>query len=161
MSNTVPFDEALRTPLLWCLAAWAAWWAVAGAVAVVDRRWAARFAPPLLRSLLTAGVVATAVAPARADEITALDLDGLPLPQRPTHAPPPPQPAGVPTPAPETHLVAPGDCLWSIVRDRSPDAEDAEIAAAVAAWHAANRAVIGPNPDLIQPGQRLVPPGES
>jgi hypothetical protein len=56
--------------------------------------------------------------------------------------------------------VGPGDCLWSIARRQlGPRAGDAEIAAAWPAWYAANRAVIGPDPNLLQPGQRLIPPG--
>jgi len=60
---------------------------------------------------------------------------------------------------PRAHIVLPGDSLWSIVRERAPDADDAHVEAAVERWHRANRAVIGDDPDLIQPGQRLDPPG--
>ena len=37
-------------------------------------------------------------------------------------------------------------------------ADDAEVLSAVTRWHARNRHVIGPDPDLLHPGQRLVPP---
>jgi hypothetical protein len=43
-------------------------------------------------------------------------------------------------------VVAPGDTLWGIAGADWPR------------WYAANRAVVGPDPDLIRPGQRLVPP---
>lgn len=56
-------------------------------------------------------------------------------------------------------VVQPGDTLWSIAAGRlGPGASAARINAAWHAWYAANRAVIGPNPGLIQPGQRLVAP---
>lgn len=55
--------------------------------------------------------------------------------------------------------VRAGDTLWGIVARQLPGgASDARIAAAVDSWHRRNRAVIGPDPDLILPGQRLAPP---
>jgi LysM domain len=55
--------------------------------------------------------------------------------------------------------VRPGDTLWSIARHHlSPDASDAEIDTAWHAWYSANAAVIGTDPDLIQPGQLFTPP---
>ncbi|MCZ2823819.1 MULTISPECIES: hypothetical protein [unclassified Modestobacter] len=69
-------------------------------------------------------------------------------------------------PGPETgdHVVLRGDCLWDIARDWLTDRHaeqpvtDAEVAAAVQAWWAANATVIGPDPDLLLPGQVLRPP---
>jgi nucleoid-associated protein YgaU len=56
-------------------------------------------------------------------------------------------------------VVRPGDCLWDIAAAHlGPGATAAEIARAWPRWYAANRAVIGPDPNLIHPGQRLVPP---
>ncbi|MGF7238125.1 MAG: LysM peptidoglycan-binding domain-containing protein [Frankia sp.] len=56
-------------------------------------------------------------------------------------------------------VVHRGDSLWSIVaRQLGPGATDEQIAAAWPAWWAANREVIGPNPNLILPGQVLRPP---
>jgi hypothetical protein len=53
-----------------------------------------------------------------------------------------------------------GDTLWSLVeRHLGPHCTAAEIAAEWPRWHAANRSVIGPDPDLLLPGQRLRPPG--
>jgi nucleoid-associated protein YgaU len=55
--------------------------------------------------------------------------------------------------------IRPGDCLWNIAAAHlGPSATDAQIARAWPRWYAANRAVIGPDPNLIHPGQRLVPP---
>ena len=52
-----------------------------------------------------------------------------------------------------------GDTLWSIARRHlGPDASDAEVAREWPRWYAANRAVIGDDPDLILPGQQLAPP---
>lgn len=58
-------------------------------------------------------------------------------------------------------VVHRGDTLWSIAARRlGAGASDAEIAADWPRWYAANRHVIGPDPDLILPGQRLrVPAG--
>jgi nucleoid-associated protein YgaU len=61
------------------------------------------------------------------------------------------------------HVVVPGDCLWLIAADRlragdGRPAPDAAVARAVDAWWTANEAVVGPDPDLIRPGQVLVPP---
>jgi hypothetical protein len=56
-------------------------------------------------------------------------------------------------------VVSPGDSLWRLAAERlDPAASDAEI---TATWHRlyrANRAVVGSDPDLIEPGQRLAPP---
>ena len=56
--------------------------------------------------------------------------------------------------------MAPGDSLWSLARTRLPQgATDAEVDAAWRRIYAANRAAIGPDPDLIRPGLRLRTPG--
>lgn len=57
--------------------------------------------------------------------------------------------------APRPHRVVPGESLWSIVRDADPQAPPEQVAEGVEALHAANRTVIGPDPSLILPGQRL------
>jgi hypothetical protein len=73
----------------------------------------------------------------------------------------PDRPAGT-EPAPAEHLVVPGDCLWRIAEDRlpagGPGHTDADVARAVDRWWSTNAAVIGPDPDLIRPGQVLSPP---
>lgn len=56
-------------------------------------------------------------------------------------------------------VVRRGDTLWDLAAAHlSPEATDAEIAAEWQRWYAANRAVIGDDPDLILPGQILVIP---
>jgi nucleoid-associated protein YgaU len=56
-------------------------------------------------------------------------------------------------------VVRRGDTLWDIAaRALGPGASDADIAASWPRWHAANRSTIGPDPDLILPGQLLRPP---
>lgn len=56
-------------------------------------------------------------------------------------------------------VVRPGDSLWRIA-ERSLPAEHtaADVAREWPRWYAANRAVVGPDPSLIHPGQRLAPP---
>jgi nucleoid-associated protein YgaU len=75
-----------------------------------------------------------------------------------------PLPTAVPDwPAPTGRVVVRGDCLWDLaaswLRDRNHvEPSTGEIASAVAAWWAANADVIGTDPDLLLPGQVLVPP---
>ena len=74
-------------------------------------------------------------------------------------------------PAPDTapahpvgaHVVVRGDCLWSIAEAQLLDAggrapSASEVAVAVHDWWSTNRAVIGPDPDRLLPGQALHPP---
>lgn len=97
----------------------------------------------------------------------------LPVPERPSGAParviapaatPAAAQAAAQAPSSGTVVVRPGDTLWALARDRLPDrAGDADVLALVARTHAANRAVVGADPDLLHPGQRLrlppIPPG--
>jgi nucleoid-associated protein YgaU len=56
-------------------------------------------------------------------------------------------------------VVRRGDCLWTIAaRQLGPAATDSRTAAEWPRWYSANRAVLGPRPDLLDPGQRLHPP---
>ncbi len=76
----------------------------------------------------------------------------------PDWPPQPPDPSGH-----GPHVVAPGDYLWAIADARlrragDPSPTDGAVATAVAAWWQTNRAVIGPDPDLIHPGQVLQAP---
>ncbi|HUS20423.1 MAG TPA: LysM domain-containing protein [Aeromicrobium sp.] len=110
-------------------------------------RWARAITPRALRvTLFTAVSSALAVSPARA----ASDLDGLPLPSR-----------GVTVAAEATggHVVAAGESLWAIsARALPPEAGPADVAHEAAAWYQRNRALIGPDPNLIHPGQVLLAP---
>lgn len=83
-----------------------------------------------------------------------------PVPDWPAHTD-----AGSPlAPAPPgAHVVLRGDCLWDVAAAWLRESTDAqptgrEVATAVHAWWTANRAVIGGDPDLLLPGQVLVPP---
>jgi nucleoid-associated protein YgaU len=76
-------------------------------------------------------------------------VDGLPLPDRAVGSSTARRPTG-------RIVVAAGDSLWRIAERVLPaGATDSTIAAAVARVYAANTAAIGPDPDLLIPGQRL------
>lgn len=89
----------------------------------------------------------------------------------PATAPPLVRPAGVPpraaTPLPgvpaTTVVVQPGDSLWSLAEDALHDAagrepSDRQVALAWPRWWAANRDVVGDDPDLLLPGTVLRAP---
>ena len=62
-------------------------------------------------------------------------------------------------PARSVVVVRDDDTLWRIAaRHLGPGASDVAIDREWRRWYRANRAVIGPDPDVIVPGQRLVPP---
>ncbi len=88
-----------------------------------------------------------------------------------TPEPPPPAPAVRPgpvalvsaagrvRPVEDRVVVRRGDTLWAIAgRHLGPGASPAQIAREWPRWYAANRTLIGPDPDRIEPGQRLQPP---
>ena len=57
-------------------------------------------------------------------------------------------------------VVRRGDTLWGIAAHHlGADATDQDVAQEWPRWYAANHDVIGSDPDLIFPGQRLVTPG--
>ncbi len=59
----------------------------------------------------------------------------------------------------EDVVVRRGDTLWDIAaRHLGPGASPAAVSAEWPRWYAANRHVIGPDADLLHPGQRLRPP---
>jgi nucleoid-associated protein YgaU len=58
-----------------------------------------------------------------------------------------------------TVTVAPGDSLWTLAAAAlRPGAGDARVDRAWRDWYSANRRTIGPDPDLLLPGQRLIAP---
>jgi hypothetical protein len=66
------------------------------------------------------------------------------------------------TRAPQPVTVRRGDSLWLIAeRGLGHGASNSEISAEWPRWYAANRAVIGDDPDLVLPGQQLRPPDSS
>ena len=82
-------------------------------------------------------------------------LTGLPLPQRASA----PRRTAHETPDGAVVVVRPGDSLWAIARRQlPPGASDADVTGVWHAIYAANRRVVGPDPDLVQPGQRLLLP---
>jgi hypothetical protein len=142
-------------------------WAWLATLSVVAEAWRGRagrrrVAAPLRRLvLLCCGVVLAApVGAASGDEQPAPRpvIAGLPLPDRVAGPAQPPHPS-THHPRPRTVVVRAGDCLWHLAAADLPT--DASAARVTARWHAIHRrnaAVIGPDPDVIHPGQRLALP---
>ncbi|GAB3998893.1 LysM peptidoglycan-binding domain-containing protein [Nocardioides marmoraquaticus] len=88
----------------------------------------------------------------------------LPVPTRPhdqRHDQPPDQHDSSLGDAPAVVVVAPGDSLWAIARARlGAAAPAAQVQALTVALHHANRVQIGPDPDLLHPGQQLRLPAD-
>jgi nucleoid-associated protein YgaU len=115
-----------------------------------------------------AGVALSALAPTASAAVAVQDVPDWPasdLPATPVPDWPGATPAGhSPSDEPGERVVVRGDCLWHIAADsllgqlgRLPS--DGEVAAAVDAWWHTNADVIGPDPDLLLPGQVLRAPG--
>lgn len=95
-------------------------------------------------------------------------LGGLPMPERasdprrsPTQVRLAVAPSAVGATQDRTVVVRPGDTLWAIARaDLVPTAResDAEVGARWREIYALNRTILGADPDLIVPGQRLTLP---
>ena len=122
---------------------------------------------PTSGALPQAVAVASAQGPAAPPDGPVADWPQAPVP---TPTPPAPvSPAPVPdwpAPVPGEHVVLRGECLWDIAaadltRRTGGTPTHGAVAAAVDAWWHANAAVIGPDPDLLLPGQVLRPPPAS
>jgi hypothetical protein len=174
----LPLDRALAglaaAVLLGC-AAWA--WLALTATVVEALRGAchvdpARVRPWHLTGALRRGVLAAcgvvlvsgALSPGVAAEGPrhpgrgAAVLAGLPLPDRAVAPPLSVRPPGG-SRAGRSVVVRSGDCLWTIAERGLPArSSGAVIEARWRAIYAANRALIGPDPDLLMPGQRLLLP---
>ncbi len=131
--------------------------------------------PRVLRGALfasTAGMLA--IGPSHADRgaapprdhatasVTSHELAGLPYPDRPqSDRRRFERLTGAGGHSGHSVIVQPGDNLWVIARRSLPaEASDAVIARSCADWFEVNRHVIGPNPDLIIPHQRLISPAK-
>jgi hypothetical protein len=109
-------------------------------------------AAPVLLGVPEAGLRPALVTTAAPGAVPDWRVTGTDVPDWPVD-----EPAGA-------HVVVPGDCLWDIAAarlsaDGSPPT-DAAVAGAVQAWWSVNAEVIGPEPDLILPGQVLQPPDQ-
>jgi nucleoid-associated protein YgaU len=175
----VPFDALLTIAAAMVLGACTLWlWAVTTLVvvqAMTGRLRSLRGCPDGVRRLVLAAcglaLVATA-APAAAESTAGRPpapddshaVSGLPLPDRvalgpPASRPPDIEPAGI-KPADieqrDIHVVSSGDTLWGIAEGSLADsASDVDIDRRWRDIWAANRAAIGPDPDLIRPGTPL------
>jgi hypothetical protein len=176
----VPFDQVLTQFCAVALVGCAAWLWLTTAFVAGGAACGRRARPPgVPRAVSRMVLAACGVAlmgglgtPAHAgDGAGKSPLDGLPLPDRattttqvnrvfaraearhvashPVRRPPP------------VVVVRPGDTLWAIARAGLPRPDDDQVAARVREIHQANRAVIGADPDLIRPGQRLRMPRPS
>lgn len=168
---------------LWLAAAWLALGLLAGALASapghIGRR-AALLTRALLPDVLyrmtvgatSAGLVLAPVAGvgafaaggvAHASGSAAAQGPSIPAPAWPTSAPDSAAPVAIHHPPPPKAsaqagvvTVRPGDSLWRIAAARLvPTASDKAITAGWRRIYQANRAVIGPDPGLIRPGQHL------
>ena len=173
-----PFDEVLVRVCETAVAGCAVWLWLATAVVAADaargHRAPRRGIPAAVRTLVLAACgVALAGglgAPAQAgDEAT---LDGLPLPDRATttthvsrvfaRAARQERPPALSRLRPTVVVVEPGDTLWAIARAAlPPHAGDGAVARRVREIHRVNRSVIGTDPDLIRPRQRLRVPRDA
>ena len=174
------FDSLLVAGGLWALALGSVWLTLVLASLTIEA-WVGGApkgpkAPAALRALVTvsAGLAissAALVTPGHAADPGSASttgtaatapsgLEGLRLPERSIGAPP-----AVERPRADNRAgavtVRPGDTLWRIARSALPRGSDNRaLAAAVRAWHQTNRPVIGPDPDVLHPGQELNPPKE-
>ena len=135
----------VATAALWLTASEVAW-SVLRSRPAPGQGWARR----LLLAACGVGVLAAAT-PATATPsdppLPPAALAGLPLPDRPVDGPARPPP---------TVHVRPGDTLWAIARRTlGPGASAADVTSYWRRIHARNADLIGPDPDLIHPGQTL------
>lgn len=166
------------TALVVLAAAWVAWaltiylaigtGLTAASYLAAGPRLAPRFAPRSLRRFVEVAIGASSAAAVCLAPAVAYADGSSPLPPTgPVATASPldwPVESGTPvessTVRPHPRMwVRPGDSLWSIAaRELGPHATPARIAATWPRLYAANRRAIGANPDLIHPGQQLVPP---
>jgi nucleoid-associated protein YgaU len=174
----------LTEAALWCVGVWVAVGLLAcaaaalpGACGRIGDRLARRVLPTALYRLLAgAAGLGVLLSPAVASAAPhPAPTASAPAPQWPSDSPlPPPAWPATPVPRPATPrhtadrtpapraaavVVQPGDTLWSITAEHLPaDAGPKRVAREWPRWFAANRAVVGADPDLIRPGQVLHAP---
>lgn len=157
------FSELITVPAHWLLVACAAWGALLCAAALVEVATSGRLratswvgCPPVLRRVLLAGLGAMlAVAPGPATAFASPREPSTPA----STLPPPARTLGPTPPSTDRLRVRPGDTLWHLAVVRlSRGASAAEVCQAVERLHRRNSEVIGPDPDLLLPGQLLVVP---
>jgi hypothetical protein len=177
------FADLLAALAAWLLVGCAGWSALICTAALVETTTAGRVratawvgCPSSLRRVLLAGIAAALVSGVSAQTpvaatVTATDTASDKASDRGTAAgrpapswrvlPVPARPLGRVRPEQSRRVVVrPGDTLWHLATDRlRPSASEGEVALLVERIHHRNRELIGPDPDLIQPGQRLVAPG--
>lgn len=181
-----PGADPSRALVAWvvlvCAALVGAWWlwllgsTAATALAVRDAAYSMPqwlLAPRTLRVALGVAVGTTAVgtltvtapyslaSPAeghqRPGPVLPAALAGLRLPDRVTGAAPQ-VPGHSTASSTRSARVRPGDSLWTITAALLPRPTAVRVARTWPRLYAANRAVIGPDPDLIRPGARLAVP---
>ena len=167
------FPDLLMALAAWLMVGCACWSTVISAAALLEATTTGRVratvwvgCPPALRRLLVAGIGAALVSgvPGQTQAVTVATTSltwassDRPAPAGQRALPVPARPVGRPSPSPRV-LVRPGDNLWQLAAVRLPaSASDGEVALQVERIHRRNQEVIGPDPDLIHPGQRLVVP---
>jgi hypothetical protein len=169
------YDDLLTALAAWLLVGCAAWSMLICVAALVETATAGRFratawvgCPPSLRRLLVTGIgVALVSGVPGQSALDAVNVESptvtstrgpatswqrsLPVPARPL--------GQVHAQAPPRVVVQPGDTLWQLATNRlRPSPAGGEVAELVERFHRRNRELIGPDPDLIRPGQRLVVP---
>jgi hypothetical protein len=170
-AQVTDFGHLLLGLAQWVLVACAGWACLMVAAAVIETAsrgrvvatsWVAT--PPAVRRLLLAGLGVALVGgppgPVSATMAGGASPRPAPLPATTPALAVPARPLDAET-APAV-VVRPGDTLWRLAADALPmRASTAEIAMATHRWYARNRRVIGPDPDLIRPGQHLHAPART
>jgi nucleoid-associated protein YgaU len=138
-------------------ATWTAWLAAAYLLAGIVAAVVTTSRPMLARALIPSALAAAVAVAVGSGGVATADSG----PAGRAHPRPPALsldwPVG-PGAQPATVVVGRGDCLWRIAARAFRRPTSARIAAAWPQWWDANRGVIGADPELIHPGQRLVPP---
>jgi hypothetical protein len=168
--------------LLWLVACWLAFGLLAsglsqlpGRPGALARQLAGRLTPAAVRNLVLAATGASLLISPLAAQADPLPVQagtgnsqaapGWPIstPARPALPPPPTWPTGPDHGQPaSTVTVHAGDSLWTIAAgELGSHGSDSQIAIEWPYWYRANRALIGRDPNLLQPGTQLRPPART